>query len=129
IMAQRLVRRLDPATKQAYQPDEATKAKIRQVVESLPPSVTRPNLDAIQLYRPGASPDNPYGYQGQLAVREQLVMSAELRQLLAEKNVTHSTDVIEAAALQGGMTTMYQDGVLKVLAGETTLEELIRVLG
>ena len=49
---------------------------------------------------------------------------------LTARTVSRSTSQsIEAAAIKSGMTTMLQDGMLKVIAGETTLEELYRVVG
>ncbi len=128
VMAQRLVRHLDDSTKQPYQPDLATLARLQQVVDSLPTTIEKPNLANIQLYRPGSSPENPYGYRGQIALREQFVMSDEIRQLL-EKGLGLSVEAIEAAAIRSGMRTILQDGILKAIAGETTLEEIIRVVG
>ncbi len=128
VMAQRLVRHLDDTTKQPYHPDDATLVRIQQVIDSLPASIERPRLDNIQLYRPGSSPENPYGYRGQIALREQFVMSDEIRQLF-EKGTNLSVDAIEAAAIRGGMRTILQDGILKAIAGETSLEEIIRVVG
>ncbi len=129
VMAQRLVRRLDDTTKQVYQPDEQTMIKLRQVVDSLPESVERPNLDNLQLYKPGSSSENPYGFRGQLAIREQFIMTGEIRQLLETAKIVLSSQEIEAAAVRSGMRTMLQDGVLKALAGQTTLEEVYRVVG
>ncbi len=129
IMAQRLARRLDDATKQPYQPDDATRAYLQSVIDTLPDGVDRPGLDNILLYKPGLSTENPYGYRGQLVIREQLTMSDELRNVLDGKTGVVSSVSIEAAAIRGGMLTMQQDGVLKVLRGETTLEEIARVVG
>lgn len=129
IMAQRLVRRLDDTSKQAYTPDAETLASLQKVIDSLPEGAERPNLQGLQLYHPGSSTDNPYGYRGQLVIREQCVMTPEIRQLIAQTNTMVTTDAIEAAAIKGGMKTMWQDGVLKAIAGETTLEEVYRVLG
>ncbi len=129
VMAQRLVRHLDDPTKQPYQPDEPTLAKIREVVDSLPDGIERPNLDGLQLYKPGSSAENPYGFRGQLAVREQFLMTGEIRTLLSQTHNILSTQEIEAAAIKSGMRTMLQDGILKVIAGETTLEEIYRVIG
>lgn len=128
IMAQRLVRRLDDNLKQAYDPDEATWNAIKQIVDGLPPGVEHPNLDGLKLYRPGKSEDNPYGYSGQLALREQFLMTGEIRKLL-EGGGSPSAQQIEAAAIASGMRTMLQDGILKVIAGETTLDEIYRVIG
>jgi type II secretory ATPase GspE/PulE/Tfp pilus assembly ATPase PilB-like protein len=129
VMAQRLVRHLDDSTKQGYQPDEQTLQKLREVVNGLPESVERPNLEGLQLYKPGSSPENPYGYRGQLAIREQFTMSGEIRHLLETAKTVLSTQDIEAAAIKSGMRTMLQDGVLKAIAGETTLDEVYRVVG
>lgn len=129
VMAQRLIRRLDDATKQPYQATEAELAKIRQVVETLPEGVERPDLDGLQLYKPGSSADNPYGFSGQLAIREQFRMSGEIRRLLEQHTTVLSSQEIEAAAISSGMTTMLQDGILKVCAGQTTLDEVYRVVG
>jgi type II secretory ATPase GspE/PulE/Tfp pilus assembly ATPase PilB-like protein len=129
VMAQRLVRKLDDATKQPYQPDESTLQKIRAVIDTLPPGTERPSLDGLQLYKPGSSPAIPYGFSGQLALREQFLMSGEIRTLLENGGLSLSSQQIEEAAIKSGMRTMLQDGMLKVVAGETTLEEIYRVVG
>ncbi len=129
VMAQRLVRRLDDTTKQAYQPDDATLGKIKAVLDSLPPNVERPTLEGLQLYKPGSSPENPYGFSGQLALREQCLMTGEIRSFLEQSHTVFSAQEIEASAIKSGMRTMLHDGVLKVIAGQTTLDEVYRVVG
>ncbi|MDB5184595.1 MAG: ral secretion pathway protein type secretion system ATPase [Candidatus Saccharibacteria bacterium] len=129
VMAQRLVRKLDDALKQPYEPSQAEWQHITEVLDTLPPGVERPNLEGLQLYKPGASAENPYGFQGQIAIREQFTMTDKLRDLLEEPKTVLSAQTIEAAAAASGMRTMMQDGMLKVIAGETTMEELFRVVG
>jgi type II secretory ATPase GspE/PulE/Tfp pilus assembly ATPase PilB-like protein len=129
VMAQRLIRRLDDSIKQAYSPSEAEWQKITEVLESLPEGMERPNLDGLQLYKPGSSDENPYGYKGQLAIREQFTMSGDMRDLLENPKRDVTTQAIEEAASRSGMRTMLQDGMLKVIAGETTMDELYRVVG
>jgi len=129
IMAQRLVRKLDDKLKQAYQPSDGELQTIRQVIETLPEGIERPNLEGLQLYKPGSSAENPYGFSGQIAIREQFTMNGEIRTLLEAHTAVLSTFEIEAAAIRSGMPTMLQDGILKVVAGETTLEEIYRVIG
>lgn len=128
IMAQRLVRRLDNDTKQPYQPDAALKAQLQTVIDTLPPGVERPNLDNITLYKPGSSPDNPFGYSGQMAIREQLQMTPGIQQLLRMPPNQVTTDMLQDRAIQDGMLTMLQDGILKALDGVTTIEEVYRVV-
>jgi type II secretory ATPase GspE/PulE/Tfp pilus assembly ATPase PilB-like protein len=129
VMAQRLIRHLDDATKQAYAPSEAEWQKINEVLATLPEGMERPNLEGLQLYKPGSSAAIPYGYEGQIAIREQFTMTEPLRVLLENPQSHISTQTIEDAAASSGMRTMLQDGMLKVLAGETTLDELYRVVG
>jgi type II secretory ATPase GspE/PulE/Tfp pilus assembly ATPase PilB-like protein len=129
IMAQRLIRKLDDTTKQPYQPTEAELIKIRQVIETLPEGIARPDPDHLQLFKPGSSPENPYGYTGQIAIREQFRMTGEIRHLLESHTTVLSAQSIEEAAVHSGMRTMLQDGILKVCAGQTTLEEVYRVVG
>jgi type II secretory ATPase GspE/PulE/Tfp pilus assembly ATPase PilB-like protein len=129
VMAQRLVRKLDDSLKQPVDPTEAEWNKIVEVINSLPEGVPRPVLDGLKLYKPGSSPENPFGFKGQIAIREQFVMTHELRQLLERPSTILSSQDIEAAAIKSGMRTMLQDAMLKVVAGETTLEEIFRVVG
>lgn len=128
VMAQRLIRRLDDDTKVAYQPDENTLEIIRDIVDNMPPNVAKPSLDNLQLYNPGKSPDNPYGFKGQMAIREQFLMAGEILKLLQTTKIT-TTKEIEEAAVRSGMLTMLQDGVLKVISGQTSLSEIFRVVG
>jgi len=129
IMAQRLVRRLDDETKQAYKPDDALKAHLRAVIDSLPPGVNRPNIDEITLYKPGSSPDKPFGYSGQLPLREQMQMTPGIQQILRLSPEQITTDILQAKAIEDGMITMLQDGVLKAIDGSTSIEEVYRVVG
>ncbi|MGH7240970.1 MAG: GspE/PulE family protein [Candidatus Saccharimonadales bacterium] len=129
VLAQRLVRQLDDTIKQPYQPTEAELTKIRGIVETLPEGVERPDLNNLQLFKPGSSPENPYGFKGQIAIRELFMMTGEIRTLLETTHTVISAQEIEAAAIRSGMRTMLQDGILEVCAGHTTLEEVFRVVG
>lgn len=128
VMAQRLVRRLDDSTKIAYTPDASTLELVKEVVEGLPDDVEKPDISKLQLYQPGKSADNPYGFRGQLALREQFMMVGPILELLqsGQRLTTHD---IEAAAVKSGMTTMLQDGMLKAIRGETSIKEIYRVIG
>jgi len=129
IMAQRLIRRLDDTIKQPYEATDKDIQYIKKVIDTLPSNFEKPDLSNIKLYKPGKSADNPYGYKGQLAVREQFTMSGEILTLLQKGELATSTDEIEQAAIKSGMQTMLQDAVLKAVSGQTTMEEVYRVLG
>lgn len=128
VMAQRLVRRLDDDTKKPLKPDDATMEHLQQIIETLPANVQRPDLRSAQLYESGSSETNPYGFSGQMALREQFTMDGQVKELL-ESGGAHSAEQIEQAAIASGMRTMHQDGVLKAIAGLTTLDEVYRVIG
>jgi len=127
VMAQRLVRRLDHSTKQAYAPSDKEWQYINRIVGTMPEG-QRPALHDLKLYKPGSSESNPFGYQGQIAIREQFTMTDKLRSLLEHPDTALSSQSIEAAAAASGMRTMAQDALLKVLNGETSLEEILRVI-
>lgn len=129
VMAQRLIRQLDDATKLPYKAGEEEVHLIKQVVDSLPVGVEKPNLEGLTLYKPGSSEDNPFGYKGQIAIREQFQMTGQIRKLLETHTEVISAQDIEAAATASGMKTMLQDAILHVIAGRTTLEEVFRVVG
>lgn len=129
VMAQRLVRRLDHETKQAYQPDDGLRNQLQTIIDGLPPGIDKPDLNNITLYKPGVSEANPFGYKGQIALREQFQMTPSIQQMLRLPPNEITTNMLEEQAVADGMTTMLQDGILKALAGETTLEEVYRVVG
>jgi type II secretory ATPase GspE/PulE/Tfp pilus assembly ATPase PilB-like protein len=129
VMAQRLVRRLDDSTKQPYQPDEHLKSQIQAVVDSLPPHIQKPDLNSLTLYKSGKSEANPFGFSGQLALREQLQMTSGVQQILRLPPHEITTEMLQAKAVAEGMRTMLQDGILKAVAGLTTIEEVYRVVG
>lgn len=128
VLAQRLVRRLDDATKIEYEPDEATKTWIRDSLADLPASVEKPNLDNFKLWKPGSSEDVPFGYKGRIMIMEQLVVSEGIQKLIRGDIKDIHIDEIEKAAINDGMTTLLHDGLLKALRGETTIEEINRVI-
>ena len=116
ILAQRLVRRLEPvhAEKYAASPEEIEKFGLR---------LYQPQGE-IFLYRPRASPIAPTGYLGRTTIMEFLVMNDELRRAV----MRHAgMGELERLARDAGMRTMYEDGIVKALSGETTIEEVLRV--
>lgn len=128
VMAQRLVRRLDDSSKEPFKPDSALKKQLQTVLDTLPPQVERPDLGKVTLYKSTPSQENPFGYKGQLAIREQLQMTPGVQQLLRLPPNQITTEALEQKAIEEGMLTMLQDGVLKAIRGETTLDEVYRVV-
>lgn len=116
IMAQRLVRRLDPATAESYEvlPEMAAELGLEKFTD----------VKNARLYRAVPSEENPTGYRGRTGIHELLVLSEEIRRLV----MRHATaSEIEKQARAEGMRIMYEDGLIKALAGVTSAEEVLRV--
>lgn len=128
VVGQRLVRKLDD-NKESYRADEATSKWIREVLSDLPEGIEKPNIDGeITLYKPKITEESPFGYKGRVVLMEQLVVDEEIQKFLRGELADAHAETIEKVAKQQGMVTMIQSGVLRALAGETTLEEIHRVL-
>ena len=128
LIAQRLVRKLWDDSKEAYDPDEATRKWVRQVLEGLPATVDVPDLNNFKLYRPVTTDDAPFGYKGRVPIMEQLEVTEEIQKYLRGDVADVNAEAIEATAKKQGMITLLQAGVLAALRGETTLYEINRVI-
>ncbi|HEX5797127.1 MAG TPA: GspE/PulE family protein [Candidatus Saccharimonadales bacterium] len=128
IMAQRLVRRLDDYTKEPFKPDKELRGQLQKVIDTLPPKVEKPDLSKATLYKAKPNKANPFGYKGQIAIREQLLMTPGVQKLLRLPPNEITTEMLEKKAVEEGMLTMLQDGVLKIINGQTTIEEVYRVV-
>ena len=128
VIAQRLVRRLWDDSKEEYDPDEATRKWVKEVLKDLPENVDCPDLDTFKLWRAVPTDDVPFGYKGRIPVMEQLVVSENIQKFLRGDVEDVHTEAIEKAAKEDGMVTLLQAGVLAALRGETTLEEVNRVI-
>ncbi len=116
ILAQRLVRRLEPSHAQRYpaSAEEIERFNLRRYQPT----------GEIFLYRAQPSALAPTGYKGRTTIVEFLVMDDALRNAVMRKA---GMGEIERLARAAGMRTMYEDGIAKALRGETTLEEVLRV--
>lgn len=116
VMAQRLVRTLCKECREPYYPSE----------DELPEDFPRPtNRRFPMLYRAvGCRHCRNTGYRGRIGIFELLVTNDEIRRLVGERTPSH---VIKKVAMEAGMRTLRQDGWLKVLRGQTTIEEVLRV--
>lgn len=128
VIAQRLVRRLDDSSKEAYEPDEATKQWIRDALKNLPEHVAKPDPEHIQLYRPVPTESSPFGFDGRMVIMEQLVVNEEIQKFLRGDVAEVHAEIIEKVARENGMVTLLEHGILAALNGETTIEEINRVI-
>jgi type IV pilus assembly protein PilB len=128
VVAQRLVRRLVDETKQEYEPDQATRDYVKRVLDGIPDDVDCPDLDSFKLWKPVASDDAPFGYKGRVVIMEQMIVTEEIQKFIRGDIEDVHPEAIEKVAKQEGMLTLEQVGVLAALRGETTLDEVARVL-
>lgn len=128
VIAQRLVRRLDDETKEEYEPDEATKKWVRNALKDLPSHIDKPDLENFKLWKPVISESSPFGYKGRVVIMEQMVVNETVQKFIRGDIEDIHTDVIEKAAREGGMVTLLERGVLAALQGDTTLDEINRVI-
>jgi len=128
-IAQRLVRKLCPKCKQEYKPAKETLEKINKILSIISPSakVSVPE-NITSLSKSSGCPEcNQTGYKGRIGIFEVFQMTPEIEKLATQEHVAISD--IKKSAIKSGMITMLQDGILKALQGQTTLEEIYRVTG
>ena len=128
LIAQRLVRKLDKNAKE-YIPDEATKKWVRNVLEGVPIEKLPQDISGdFKLWKPVASEDSPFGYKGRIVVMEMMVVNDNIAAFLRGERGIISTEAIEAQARKDGLLTLLQQGVISALRGDTTIEEVNRVI-
>lgn len=124
IIAQRLVRKLCVCKKE-LQLDETQKTRVQEILNSLK---LNQNINDIKFYGPvGCDKCNKIGYKGRIGVFEMFEMNKEIEDNILSNQVSESA--IKIIAMHSGMRTLAQDGLLKVIKGVTSLEEVLRVVG
>jgi type IV pilus assembly protein PilB len=126
MIAQRLVRKLCPHCKESYRPAKETLDSIVKLITIISPkaNVSLPQ-DTETLWKAVGCPKCHFtGYRGRIGIFEILTMNQGIIELI--NNGGTEQDIFKMA-LEDGMITMTQDGILKTLEGITTLEEVSRV--
>lgn len=127
VIGQRLVRRICPHCKSEVSLPGGLRDQFTadvQKISQLNPIDAKRITEKVTFYQGmGCDACRGKGYQGRLGIYEVLVMSEEIEDLTLKR--APGTQIQEVAQKQG-MLTMYQDGLLKVLAGQTTLDEVLR---
>lgn len=128
VIAQRLVRKLDDATKEQYEPDEATRKWVQNALKDLPSHIEKPDLNSFKLWRPVVSNSSPFGFKGRIVIMEQMVVTDNIQRFLRGDEADIHTELIEKTARADGMVTLLESGVLAALRGDTTLDEINRAI-
>jgi general secretion pathway protein E len=117
VLAQRLVRRICPNCKEERDDMDTVRAKLAGSGLPLSPH------DKLYIGR-GCDQCKQSGYRGRSGIYELLVMDNNIRPLVMDHT---PASVIRSVACQNGMRTLREDGWRKVLLGETTVEEMMRI--
>lgn len=116
IMAQRLVRKVCPKCRQRHEPSAAILKSI-----GLRPDIAK---KANFMKGKGCSYCNKTGYRGRMGIYELMSMTTQIREMTFRGE---STENIRKVARKQGMRTLFEDGMIKALKGQTTLEEVLRI--
>lgn len=116
VLAQRLARRLCKDCREEYKPPKQVLIDAGFEEDQLPDALYRPK---------GCKRCGNTGYRGRLGVHEVMMLSEEIGKLTVE---AATAEVIKKTAIAEGMLTLRQDGLEKVRLGETSIEEICRVI-
>ncbi|MFH1315776.1 MAG: GspE/PulE family protein [Candidatus Uhrbacteria bacterium] len=128
VIGQRLVRKICEKCKVEDEVDEATRERLAKILSEIPEKSgeVMPSIDTIKFYK-GAGCDicNKTGFKGRIGIFEVLIMDEELEKTVREGSVSEYQ--MRDIAKNQGMVTMVQDGLLKVVDGITSVNEVFKV--
>ena len=116
IMGQRLVRKVCPKCRGRYEPP----AHLLKSLGIRPEIASKANF----MRGKGCGHCNKTGYRGRMAIYELMTMNSQVRELTF---AGESTQVIRKLARKQGMRTLFEDGMIKALKGQTTIDEVMRI--
>lgn len=133
IVAQRLVRRLTKSREKYFLTNAGLDAlrknvDLDKVLEHLKnEKIVAPDIlwDKVPFYKPKASDESADGYKSRIGIHEVLKVTSTIKELIIRGE---TSDKIEAQAKKEGMLTMLEDGIFQAVKGETTIEEVLRVV-
>lgn len=126
-VGQRLGRRLCPDSKKKVELSGPIKEEVLREIENMPPEIrdeVKKNIPS-HIYQSQVSSSCPKGTRGRIGVFEMLVMTPELEKIILGGP---SENLIMEEAKRQGMVTMRQDGIIKVLNGVMSYEELLEIV-
>ena len=125
VIAQRLVRKLCDKCLRVTKLDSALAKRVEQILENIAPNAGVEIPKEHKFYEsPGCAACNNLGYKGRLGVFEVIVVDDKMEQLVYKEA---STVEVRKVAVEQGMISMIQDGLLKALEGITDVAEVLRV--
>ena len=125
-MAQRLTRKLCDKCKEKQPASESETAIIKKIIATFPENISKPDTGKIFVWKAkGCKFCNSLGYKGRIGIYEAILIDEEVESLIL-LNPTE-TEILKKSGKQG-ILNMRQDGILKVINGTTSLDELQRVI-
>ncbi len=125
VVAQRLVRTLCPVCKEEYHPDREEYDNLVRYYNGDFDALDLPYTDDLKLYRAkGCSVCGNIGYRGRVALFEILAGTREMQSRIYSRA---KMDDLKAQAVKDGMTTLMQDGILKIFLGQTDFAQVRKV--
>jgi len=128
VIAQRLVRKLCEKCKKEDSPNEKELAVIKKVLKSIKAKRVKESFDfdPIKIWRPGKCKEcNNSGYKGRMGVYEAILMNEKIESIMTQNPNERE---IEEAAKDQGIFNMKEDGIVKILNGIISMEELGRIM-
>lgn len=126
VIGQRLVRLLCPKCKTPANTPDSLKTKINKFLEGLPARVKKDDYKEIKIFEPKGCLECNKGYKGRIAIYELLIANPDLESLIIKQGGERS---FTEFAIKNQMATMQQDGILKVISGITTFDEVEGMTG
>ncbi|WP_084030947.1 GspE/PulE family protein [Bradyrhizobium paxllaeri] len=120
VMAQRLVRKLCTVCSRPHTDSERAHGKLKMAIAGHPHVSWSHSREPV-----GCEACGNTGYSGRTTISELLIIDDSIREAIGRRNQDQRT--VEQLAREGGFHTLYEDGLIKVGAGETSLEEVLRV--
>ena len=130
VVAQRLIRKICPETKEKLQPSDTVGENIKKVVQNMPEKIKK---DLPKDFSSTFKTNTEYtkgkcrnGYSGQTGLFEAILVDEKIKEILFSGG---GEEEIKKEISKQGFLTITQDGVRKLLLGQTTIEEVSRVTG
>lgn len=127
IIAQRLVRRICTDCKEERELDPETMKRVKEIFSNISPKAgVRADLENLHFFvGKGCETCQGIGYRGRIGIYEIFTMNPDIEKLILDNKVSEFE--MERIAIEHGMITMAQDGLLKALDGITSVEEILKV--
>ncbi|OGY46341.1 MAG: hypothetical protein A2744_01765 [Candidatus Buchananbacteria bacterium RIFCSPHIGHO2_01_FULL_44_11] len=130
MMGQRLIRRICSHCKQETELDNRTLSRVMTILSEIPEQsgfkIPAPDLKKLKFYQGGGCEEcQGLGYKGRIGIYEVMTMDRKVENLILSAHVSEYD--MRAIAVENGMITMIQDGLLKAVDGITTVDEVFRV--